>query len=190
MARGYSRRCCSKTQKGTRCKLSNAFSGAFCHIHAPRLSTGEVCTKAEWEVEQELLASQVEAPLAEDEEYNPCSKKFSPQAPVSEPDSETEDEAPVRYYMNPYGDEPDVRRYTLVAPESEPDSETEDEAPELEIDSDFETDPGVVLFKQAFSDAVFVEVPGQVPTLKLSDKGESMMQSGEFYERFAELLQK
>ena len=155
MALGYSRRCCSKTQKGTRCKLSNAFSGAFCHIHAPRLSTGEVCTKAEWEVEQELLVSQVEAPLAEDEEYNPCSEKFSPQAPVSEPDSETEDEAP-----------------------------------ELEIDSDFETDPGVVLFKQAFSDAVFVEVPGQVPTLKLSDKGEAMMQSGEFYDRFVKILQK
>ena len=175
MARGYSRRCCSKTQKGTRCKLSNAFTGKFCHIHAP--------------VEAEVEAPVAE-PEAEDEEYNPCSEKFSPQAPESEPDSEPEDEAQVRYYMNPYGDEPDVRRYTLVAPVSETDSETEDEAPELEIDSDFETDPGVVLFKQAFSDAVFVEVPGQVPTLKLSDKGESMMQSGEFYERFVKILQK
>lgn len=139
MALGYSRRCCSKTQKGTRCKLSNAFTGKFCHIHAP-------------------VEAEVEAPVAEpeaEEEYNPCSEKFSPQAPVSEPDSETEDEAP-----------------------------------ELEIDSDFETDPGVVLFKQAFSDAVFVEVPGQVPTLKLSDKGEAMMQSGEFYDRFVKILQK
>jgi hypothetical protein len=139
MALGYSRRCCSKTQKGTRCKLSNAFTGKFCHIHAP-------------------VEAEVEAPVAEpeaEEEYNPCSEKFSPQAHVSEPDSETEDEAP-----------------------------------ELEIDSDFETDPGVVLFKQAFSDAVFVEVPGQVPTLKLSDKGEAMMQSGEFYDRFVKILQK
>jgi hypothetical protein len=137
MALGYSRRCCSKTQKGTRCKLSNAFSGAFCHIHALRLSTGEVCTKAEWEVEQELLASQVEAPLAEDEEYNPCSEKFSPQAPESESGSESE------------------------------------------------------LFELVFGDSDFVEVPGsEVPTLKLSDKGELMMQSGEFYERFVKLLQK
>ena len=32
---GYKYRCCAKTLKGTRCKLSNSFTGKFCHIHAP-----------------------------------------------------------------------------------------------------------------------------------------------------------
>ena len=117
MALGYSRRCCSKTQKGTRCKLSNAFTGKFCHIHAP-------------------VEAEVEVPVVEDEEYNPCSEKFSPQS------------------------------------ESESGSESE-------------------LFELVFGDSDFVEVPGsEVPTLKLSDKGELMMQSGEFYERFVKLLKK
>ena len=125
MARGYSHRCCSKTQKGTRCKLSNAFTGKFCHIHAP-------------------VEAEVEAPVAEpeaEEEYNPCSKKFSPQSPVREQETGSE-------------------------------SETE-------------------LFELVFGDSVLVELPGsEVPTLKLSDKGELMMQSGEFYDRFVKILQK
>ena len=121
MALGYSRRCCSKTQKGTRCKLSNAFTGKFCHIHAP-------------------VEAEVEAPVVEEEEYNPCSKRFSPQS-----EAETD---------------------------SEPESESE-------------------LFELVFGDSAFVEVPGsRVPTLKLSNKGELMMQSGEFYDRFVKILQK
>ena len=126
MALGYSRRCCSKTQKGTRCKLSNAFTGQFCHVHAP----------VEAEVEAPVAESE-----AEDEEYNPCSKKFSPQSPEAETESESG-------------------------------SESE-------------------LFELVFGDSVFVEVPGsEVPTLKLSDNGELMMQSGEFYDRFVKILQK
>jgi hypothetical protein len=83
----------------------------------------------------------VAEPEAEDEEYNPCSKKFSPQSPEAETDSESG-------------------------------SESE-------------------LFELVFGDSAFVEVPGsQVPTLKLSDKGELMMQSGEFYDRFVKILQK
>jgi hypothetical protein len=35
------RRCCAKTQKGTRCKLSNSFTGEFCHIHAPKAPEAE-----------------------------------------------------------------------------------------------------------------------------------------------------
>ncbi len=96
---GYKHRCCAKTLKGTRCKLSNAFTGAFCHIHAPRLSTGEVCTDPDddqgWEAEQELLVSQAEVqpePAEDlngedsDDEYNPCARKYSPQPyiPVKE----------------------------------------------------------------------------------------------------------
>jgi hypothetical protein len=30
---GNKHRCCAKTLKGTRCKLSNSFTGEFCHIH-------------------------------------------------------------------------------------------------------------------------------------------------------------
>ncbi len=99
----YKHRCCAKTIKGTRCKLSNAFTGAFCHIHAPRLSTGEVCTDPDngqgWEVEQELLASKAEVqpePVEDlndsDDEYNPCARKYSPQPYVSLPIKETEPE--------------------------------------------------------------------------------------------------
>jgi hypothetical protein len=72
----YALRCCAKTQKGTRCKLSNAFTGKFCHVHAP-------------------VEAEPEAPVVEDEEYNPCSKKFSPQAPeapVAEEEAEVDAE--------------------------------------------------------------------------------------------------
>jgi hypothetical protein len=31
-------RCCAKTIKGTRCKLSNSFTGEFCHIHCPKVA--------------------------------------------------------------------------------------------------------------------------------------------------------
>ena len=88
---GYRHRCCAKTVKGTRCKLSNAFTGAFCHIHAPRLSTGEV--------EQELLASKAEVqpePAEDlndsDDEYNPCARKYSPQPYTLPKKAETEPE--------------------------------------------------------------------------------------------------
>ncbi len=94
----YRHRCCAKTVKGTRCKLSNAFTGAFCHIHAPRLSTGEVCTEAE----QELLASKAEVqpePVEDlndsevsDDEYNPCARKYSPQPYTLPKKAETEPE--------------------------------------------------------------------------------------------------
>ena len=95
----YKHRCCAKTLKGTRCKLSNAFTGAFCHIHAPRLSTGEVCTEAEWEAEQDILASQAEVqpePAEDlndsDDEYNPCARKYSPQPYTLPKKAETEPE--------------------------------------------------------------------------------------------------
>jgi len=103
---GYRHRCCAKTVKGTRCKLSNAFTGAFCHIHAPRLSTGEVCTDPDnsqgWEAEQELLASKAEVqpePAEDlndsedsDDEYNPCARKYSPQPYTLPKKAETEPE--------------------------------------------------------------------------------------------------
>ncbi len=50
-------RCCAKTLKGTRCKLSNAFNGEFCHIHAPKVDT--------------------EAPVAEVEPKEPETKQAS-----------------------------------------------------------------------------------------------------------------
>jgi hypothetical protein len=56
------RRCCAKTQKGTRCKLSNAFTGEFCHIHAHKAPEAEP-----------------EAPVVEPEAE-----------PEAEPDAETE----------------------------------------------------------------------------------------------------
>ena len=37
----YALRCCAKTQTGTRCKLSNSFTGEFCHIHAPKAPEAE-----------------------------------------------------------------------------------------------------------------------------------------------------
>ena len=54
----YALRCSSKTLKGTRCKLSNAFNGQFCHIHAP-------------------VEAEVEAPVAEPEaEVDAETKQF------------------------------------------------------------------------------------------------------------------
>jgi hypothetical protein len=35
---GNKHRCCAKTLKGTRCKLSNSFTGEFCHIHCPKVA--------------------------------------------------------------------------------------------------------------------------------------------------------
>ena len=68
---GYKHRCCAKTVKGTRCKLSNVFTGEFCHIHAPNESEPVAETEAE------------------EEEYNPCSKRFSHQS-EADPDNSQE----------------------------------------------------------------------------------------------------
>ena len=43
-------RCCAKTLKGTRCKLSNSFTGEFCHIHCPKVT--EPVAEAEPEPEK------------------------------------------------------------------------------------------------------------------------------------------
>jgi hypothetical protein len=57
----YARRCCSKTLKGTRCKLSNSFTGKFCHIHAPK--------ETEAEPEAPVAEPEAEEPDAETKQF-------------------------------------------------------------------------------------------------------------------------
>lgn len=82
MVFGYKYRCSAKTLKGTRCKLANSYTGEFCHVHAPGSKSS---IKKQFEIESswssppetEYCSSDSE----DDTEYNPCSKRYSPQYP-------------------------------------------------------------------------------------------------------------
>jgi fido (protein-threonine AMPylation protein) len=62
---GYKYRCCAKTLKGTRCKLSNSFTGKFCHIHAHN----EPAVEAEVEAPVESVVEAAVAEVAEVEQF-------------------------------------------------------------------------------------------------------------------------
>ncbi len=90
MVFGYKYRCCAKTLKGTRCKLANSYTGEFCHVHAPGSKSS---IKKQFEIESSWSSppeSEYNSESDTDSEYNPCSKKYSPQHPVNAQDPEIE----------------------------------------------------------------------------------------------------